>query len=316
MDYSNIGISTTNSFNKLYEQAQKNAPDFTQLANTANDIEFAKQEAVIDAQHKINRQGLISYQNKQTRDAEQKLREDVKGIMEPAQRFAGVVAGLGAIGGGAVAIKNMNEDQREQQSLQDQLDKLSQERRDFYSKQDQKSTDLYDRLREQLLKPEAPPVQSTTLPTTNNTIADQGGSTSTNQNVGFETSSGAFTSTPGQRMSQDQITNLAIATGFSPQAARVVSAISGGESGFDPSNSTKRSGLYAQTGEDSVGLMQINWGYHKDSGWLQRLGITKREDLFDPVKNMKAAKYLYDGRGGNFDDWTVYTSGEYQKYLR
>ena len=152
MDYSNIGISTTNSFNKLYEQAQKNAPDFTQLANTANDIEYAKQEAVIDAQHKINRQGLISYQNKQTRDAEQKLREDVKGIMEPAQRFAGVVAGLGAIGGGAVAIKNMNEDQREQESLQTQLDALSQERRKFNSERDQKVNDLYEKLREQLLE--------------------------------------------------------------------------------------------------------------------------------------------------------------------
>ena len=34
--------------------------------------------------------------------------------------------------------------------------------------------------------------------------------------------------------------------------------------------------------------MQINWGYHKDKGWLQGLGINKREDLFDPVKNMKA----------------------------
>ena len=102
--------------------------------------------------------------------------------------------------------------------------------------------------------------------------------------------------------------------GFSPSNASTVVGIAGGESGYDPSNSTKRSGLYAKTGEDSVGLMQINWGYHKDKGWLQNLGITSREQLLDPATNMKAAKYLYDGRG-NFGDWTVYNEGIYKDYL-
>ena len=72
--------------------------------------------------------------------------------------------------------------------------------------------------------------------------------------------------------------------------------------------------MKARTGEDSVGLMQINWGYHRDKGWLQGLGINSREDLFDPAKNMKAAKYLFDGRG-NFGDWTVYNKGIYKDYL-
>ena len=120
-------------------------------------------------------------------------------------------------------------------------------------------------------------------------------------------------------MSKAQIKQLAINAGFSPSEASTVVGIAGGESGFDPTNSTKRpipgrKNLFEQTGEDSVGLMQINWGYHKDKGWLQKLGITKREDLFDPIKNMKAAKYLYDGRG-NFGDWTVYNEGLYQQHL-
>ena len=115
-------------------------------------------------------------------------------------------------------------------------------------------------------------------------------------------------------MTKAQIKQLAIDSGFSTNEAPTVVGISGGESGFDPTNSTKRSGLFAKTGEDSVGLMQINWGYHKDRGWLQQLGITKREDLFDPVKNMKAAKFLYDQRN-TFEDWSVYNDGSYQKYL-
>ena len=112
-------------------------------------------------------------------------------------------------------------------------------------------------------------------------------------------------------MSKQAIKDLAISQGFSPQDAAIVVGIAGGESGYDPSNSTARSGLKAKTGEDSVGLMQINWGYHKDSGWLQDLGITSREQLFDPATNMKAAKYLHSGRGG-FGDWTVYNEGIYK----
>ena len=119
---------------------------------------------------------------------------------------------------------------------------------------------------------------------------------------------------PGNRLSKPEILKLAVNSGFSPEDAQVVYGIAGGESGFDPTNSTIRSGLYKKEGEDSVGLMQINWGFHKDRGWLQELGINKREDLFDPVKNMKAAKYLHSGSGG-FGDWTVYDNNDYLKYI-
>lgn len=133
---------------------------------------------------------------------------------------------------------------------------------------------------------------------------------------GNDTSSGPQKPDPASAgsMSHKQVIKAAMAAGFSEKQARIVSAIATGESGRDPTNSTRRSGLYAQTGEDSVGLMQINWGYHKDSGWLQKLGITKREQLFDPATNLKAAKYLHDGSGG-FSDWTVYTKGIYQGYM-
>ena len=124
----------------------------------------------------------------------------------------------------------------------------------------------------------------------------------------------SFKPSGGAIFSREQVTQLAIDEGFTPEEAVIVQAIAKGESAWDTTNNTKRSGLYAETGEDSVGLMQINWGYHKDKGWLQKLGITKREDLLDPVLNMRAAKYLYD-QARNFNDWTVFTSGEYQNNL-
>ena len=142
-----------------------------------------------------------------------------------------------------------------------------------------------------------------------NTKPDQGESVSTNISAQQSANSSGV-------MSKGAIRDLAISQGFSPQDAAVVVGIAGGESGYDPSNSTRRlkGGLYDSTGEDSVGLMQINWGYHKDRGWLQKLGINSREDLFDPVKNMKAAKYLHDASGG-FVDWTVYNEGIYKNKM-
>lgn len=120
-------------------------------------------------------------------------------------------------------------------------------------------------------------------------------------------------------MSKQSVKDLAISTGFTPQDASIVVGIASGESGLDPTNSTKRKipgqqNLWERDGEDSVGLMQINWGFHKDRGWLQKLGITKREQLLDPATNMKAAKYLFDQKG-TFNDWTVYNEGIYEKHM-
>ena len=120
---------------------------------------------------------------------------------------------------------------------------------------------------------------------------------------------------PPGALPQQDIADMAVQAGFSPEEAKIVAAISGGESGFDPTNSTERSGLMARTGEDSVGLMQINWGYHKNRGWLQEIGITSREQLFDPMTNLKAAYYLYKQRG-NFGDWTVFNEGTYKNYMQ
>ena len=128
-----------------------------------------------------------------------------------------------------------------------------------------------------------------TMPTSKDSpVSAESPSTLTSETVGSGATPGKVvggntqpvsSGTPGQKMTKAQIKALAESVGFNPQAAGIVVGISGGESGFDPSNSTKRSGLFAKTGEDSVGLMQINWGVHKGKPFLTNLGITKREDL-------------------------------------
>ena len=200
--------------------------------------------------------------------------------------------GLGtAAVGGMMAISNKKE-KTEPYDYSAVLDRFT-EAQDSYNENSANFQEQLETLRNTPVAPVQVP-EYTPIPT----ISGAGGTDTTSQT---STTSGEVSSYSGGPlsagvMSKSDIKNLAIQTGFSPAAASTVVGIAGGESGYDPTNSTRRSGLYDKTGEDSVGLMQINWGYHKDKGWLQKLGITKREDLYDPVKNMRAAKYLYDGR--------------------
>lgn len=64
--------------------------------------------------------------------------------------------------------------------------------------------------------------------------------------------------------------------------------------------------------DDSYGLWQINMfpGAHTK----KELGISKNEDLFDPITNAKAMAKISNG-GKNWTAWTTYTSGKYKFYM-
>lgn len=68
-----------------------------------------------------------------------------------------------------------------------------------------------------------------------------------------------------------------------------------------------------KTGDKSYGLMQINMIDSLGPYRRQLFGITSNEDLFDPEVNMRAAKKLYDFRGGSLYDWGEY-KGESNTY--
>jgi hypothetical protein len=101
-----------------------------------------------------------------------------------------------------------------------------------------------------------------------------------------------------------------INAGFSPAAAVTMTAIAGGESGY---NSTAMGdvGLQDNTWGPSVGLFQIRTlkgdtgrGTVRDIQWLTS----------DPA-HQAAAAYQISGHGANFNPWTVYTTGRYQDFL-
>ena len=108
----------------------------------------------------------------------------------------------------------------------------------------------------------------------------------------------------------EQIQQAAIAGGFTPEEAPVISAIAMAESGGNPNAHNPRDP------DDSYGLMQVNMidkkGYMLGAERRRKYGI-QNEDLKNPVINMKVAKDIWDTQGPHA--WSVYSSGAYKKYL-
>ena len=296
-NYAYAGKVAANDALKAFIQQKRNSPDMGQLVLDAEKIKAKERLNAI----KRTKETFNTIANIEADFKINKIKTEADQNLTKSKRFAGVLGAAGQlVAGGANKLYDANQPKPERDtSLVDFLTKQNAELSEKIQNQ-QTKIDSFSTLPE--------------IPVKNNTTA----SNKTTPSPSSQNLSSPNFAASGP-MSKAQIKQLAINAGFSPSEASTVVGIAGGESGFDPTNSTKRpipgrKNLFEQTGEDSVGLMQINWGYHKDKGWLQKLGITKREDLFDPIKNMKAAKYLYDGRG-NFGDWTVYNEGLYQQHL-
>jgi len=291
-NYAYAGKVAANDALKAYIQQKRNSTDMGRLVLDAEKIKAKERLNAINR----TKETFNTIANIEADSEIFKIKTEADQNLTKSKRFAGVLGAAGQlVSGGANQLYDANQPKPERDTLL--VDFLNQEREELSKEieQAQNKIDSFSTL------PEIPVKNNTTASNKTTPLPNSQNLSSPN----FDASG---------PMSKAQIKQLAINSGFSPSEASTVVGIAGGESGFDPTNSTKRSGLYAKTGEDSVGLMQINWGYHKDNGWLQKLGITKREDLFDPIKNMKAAKYLYDGRG-SFGDWTVYNEGLYQQHL-
>lgn len=112
-----------------------------------------------------------------------------------------------------------------------------------------------------------------------------------------------------QRLSKAQITGLLRQEGFPEEVIPTMVGIAGGESGFNP----RAHNPDASTGDNSYGLFQINMLGGMGPERRQLFGIKSNEELFDPVKNVKAAKAIYDRQG--LGAWSVYSSGAYKDNL-
>jgi len=94
-----------------------------------------------------------------------------------------------------------------------------------------------------------------------------------------------------------------------PTMVAIALAESGGDSGAHNPD--------ASTGDNSYGLWQINMLGDLGPDRRQKFGIESNEELFDPVTNAKAAKYVLE-KGGGLTAWSTYKGegkGRYAEFL-
>lgn len=103
---------------------------------------------------------------------------------------------------------------------------------------------------------------------------------------------------------------LARQAGFDPAAAVIMAAVAAGESGLNPDAVGDVKLQNAKWGP-SVGLPQIRT-LKADTGTGRTRDITRLRN--DPLQQMVAA-YEISGHGRDFTPWSVYTSGEYRRFL-
>lgn len=109
-------------------------------------------------------------------------------------------------------------------------------------------------------------------------------------------------------MDQAAIAALAQSAGLTPERAKVAAAIAMAESGGNPNNHNPR------PPDNSYGLWQINMIGGLGPARRRQFGLSRNEDLFDPMTNARAMAAI-SHRGGNFVPWTTYTHGTYKKYM-
>tara|TARA_R100001224_G_scaffold100192_1_gene71242 strand:- start:376 stop:2814 length:2439 start_codon:yes stop_codon:yes gene_type:complete len=113
---------------------------------------------------------------------------------------------------------------------------------------------------------------------------------------------------------------LALEVGFPPEDAKTAAAVALAESSGRASIDTVKSGLDPnKENEFSLGLWQIDMqdtpGYMVGEERRPLFGIKSNEELYNPLTNAKAAKILYDKKGGKFTDWATFNDGKYKKFL-
>lgn len=101
----------------------------------------------------------------------------------------------------------------------------------------------------------------------------------------------------------------ALQAGASPKDAAMMAAIAMPESGGNPYAHNPN----ARTGDNSYGLWQVNMLGRMGPERRRQFGLSRNEELFDPVTNARAALELMHGRGG-LGNWSTYRHGSHRPY--
>ena len=130
-DYSASARAVTKNMDSMYDTSRKTAPDFNAIAEVALEAKSQERRAVMEASSKINRQGIKSKTDVELVKLKQKTEGNVKDILRPAKRMAGVVAGLGTLSTAYMTKKTMDQDKADRAELKLERDAFVQQQQEL-----------------------------------------------------------------------------------------------------------------------------------------------------------------------------------------
>ena len=297
-DYAAAGKAVANSAAKTFAVQRKTGPDYGKLSQVAMKTATEEKISSMKASSQVTRAGINAYQGA----VEQGNKIEVfnkKVDINAKQKMAGGIAAIGKYA--AVGYLSKDNDKGRE-----------------YPTNTSAKSDLIKASRATIKGIDA---EQDARDDGNSVKPSSGGSSKPGKVTNADgtlvssaqaVSAGKGTGGKGNVYNMQQMTDIAVQGGFSPENARTMAAISMGESGGNAGIDTVQSGLDpSKSNEFSVGLSQINVQAHGDK--LKRRGWTEA-DLRDPVKNMTIAKEVYD-EVGSFKPWSVFQKGLHNQYL-
>ena len=151
-DYSAAARAVTDNMDSMYDTSRKTAPDFNAIADVALEAKSQERRAVMEASSKINRQGIKSLTDVELVNLKAKTEENVKDILRPAKRMAGVVAGLGTLSTAYMTKKTMDQDKADRAALKLERDALAQKQTEWMERMEETNKSIQERQRQILDK--------------------------------------------------------------------------------------------------------------------------------------------------------------------
>ena len=301
-NYSTSARAVVQNSDAIFSAAMDSKPDFTKISKEAIKGRSLERRAVTKAEGYVAQAGLEAFTKaKRSRNAADTAKE-INDIKRPAKRMAGVVAGLGAISGAALAHKEMQTTKKERAAERAERDRI-------FGIMQQNNADLRaegDKLTEQIstLMESFKTDRPTPPPKPGESDTDTSGSTSAP--TSSPSGSTSLKLTPGKPITQAQGTQLLIDQGMDPENARIGGAVMMAESAGKP-------GALNSNNEYSLGL----WQHNRDTGEDRHkfYGISDWSELSDPETNARATYRLWKRQGG-WEPWGAYTNGSYEKFLK
>lgn len=116
-NYSTSAKAVIRASDQIFDAAMSGKPDFTKISKEAIKGRSMERRAVTKAEGEVASAGLSAYTKaKRTQNAADSA-DKINDIKRPAKRMAGVVAGLGAIGGAILTNKGLKADKAERDAF-------------------------------------------------------------------------------------------------------------------------------------------------------------------------------------------------------